>query len=176
MLDPRVLSDYLANIKLFATDFDGIHTNGFLSVNEQGIESVQCSRKDGLAFEMLRKAEIHACIISKETNLVVTMRARKLNIPVCQGVESGEGKLTILRRFADKLELSRENVLYMGDDINDLEPLSWAGVSITVSDAHPLVVKCAHFVTLAPGGQHAIREVVEMLLTAKGLFQTAEPV
>lgn len=155
------------HVRLMGFDFDGIHTDGTAHLDQSGIESVVVSRKDGLAFDMLRAAGIPACIISKEANPVVMARAKKLNIPCTQSVHTGEGKLEILERFAKEHEIAMENVAYMGDDINDLDVLRAVGFPITVADAHAAVLEVATFITNAPGGRHAIREAVEMILLAQ---------
>ncbi len=159
----------LKKIKLFATDFDGVHTDGKVYVDKAGRESVKCSRKDGLGYEMLKKADIDACVISKESNLVVLQRCKKLNIPCYQGVSDGQGKLEILKNIAVKLGLSAEEILYIGDDVNDREALEFAGVAIAVKDCHPSLLKIVDYVTTKKGGDHAIREVCELLLFAKSL-------
>lgn len=159
----------ITKIKLFATDFDGVHTDGKVTVDENGIESVRCSRKDGLGYDMLAKAGIHTCVISKEGNHVVSQRCKKLKIPCYQGVSAGEEKLEILKRVTADLGLTSDQVLYMGDDLNDLEPLKYAGVAVTVKNGHHELHKIADYITTRDGGDHAIREVCELLLSAKGL-------
>src|SRR3989344_5991599 len=110
----KELQKKLCTIKLVATDFDGIHTDGCVYVNEDGKESVQCSRKDALGIDMLKRAGIHVCVISKETNPVVTARCKKLGVPCIQAVHDSDGKLEILKRIAGELGLLAEEVLYMG--------------------------------------------------------------
>ncbi|MEK9186421.1 MAG: HAD hydrolase family protein [Patescibacteria group bacterium] len=156
-----------AKIKLLATDFDGVMTDGFLYVDENGKESVRCSRKDGLGIELLKKNGLMVGVLSKEKNFVVAARCQKLNIPVWQGIESGEGKLEILRRIVAENNLSQSEVAYIGDDINDLLCLKYAGLALTVADGHPLVKASANYVSKANGGQHAVREIAEMILMAK---------
>ncbi len=163
-----MLERKLKLVKLFATDFDGIHTDGTVMVDEHGTESVRCSRKDGLGYNMLAKAGIHACVISKEANPVVLRRCEKLKILCHQKVADGQGKLEILKRVMEELDLRPANVLYMGDDLNDLQALEFAGVSVTVRDGHEYLRKKVDIVTTRAGGDHAIREVCELLLTAQG--------
>lgn len=151
-------------IKLLAMDFDGVMTDGMVYINQKGEEMVRCSRKDGLGIEMLRRAGISACVISKEANSVVTARCNKLKIPCWQKVENGEGKAEILKRIMAEQGLFSEEVAYLGDDLNDLEPLKVAGIAITVADGHEAVKKVADYVTKAKGGEHAVREVCELIL------------
>jgi N-acylneuraminate cytidylyltransferase len=162
-----VIARKLKLIKLFATDFDGVHTDGTVTVDEHGTESVRCSRKDGLAYDMLAAAGIRACVISKEANPVVLQRCKKLKIPCYQQVGTSEGKRDILKRVAEEFNLVPEQVLYMGDDLNDLDALKFAGVSVAVRDAHESVIKTANIIIGRVGGDHAIREMCEILLAAQ---------
>jgi N-acylneuraminate cytidylyltransferase len=171
-LQPTVIIPMLERrlklIKLFATDFDGIHTDGTVLVDEHGTESVRCSRKDGLGYAMLAKAGIHACVISKEKNQVVLRRCEKLGIPCFNMVHDGQGKREILKRVSEYLGLRPEHVLYMGDDLNDLEALKFAGVSVSVRDGHPSILETVDIITHRAGGDHAVREVCELLMVARG--------
>lgn len=158
----------LAKIKLLITDFDGVMTDGMVYMNQDGGESVRCSRKDGLGIEMLKKAGLGAAVISKEINPVVLVRCKKLKIPCWQKVENSDGKLEILKRIIVECGISHEEVAYIGDDLNDETPLRFAGVSFTVADGHPKIRSNVDYVTRARGGEHAVREVVELILTAQG--------
>ncbi len=163
----KEVMEKLARVRFVVTDFDGVHTDGCVYFAQDGYEMVKCSRKDGLGIAMLKKAGMWICVISREKNPVVTARCEKLEIPVYQGVERSEEKLKILKRLAAEKGFSPEQALYVGDDINDIPCLAWAGVGVTVADGHPLVKKVALITTRARGGQHAIRELCELILAAK---------
>src|SRR3989344_7137398 len=122
-----------AQIKLLALDFDGIMTNGKVRVDQNGIESVECSRKDGLGIAFLKKHGTGVCIISKETNPVVTARCKNLEIPCMQAVKDSDGKAEILKRLIQKKGLAKEEVAFLGDDLNDIGALKSAGLAVTVS-------------------------------------------
>lgn len=161
------LKTKLKKIKLLAMDFDGVMTDGFVYVDENGRESVRCSRKDGLGIEMLKKNGLDAVVISKEANSVVTARCKKLKIQCWQRVKDGEGKLEILKKIIKEKNLSPENVAYIGDDLNDEVPLRFAGISFTVADGHPKIRAVVDYVTRVRGGEHAVREAAELILTAQ---------
>lgn len=165
----RALTQKLKKIKFVAMDFDGVMTDGFVYVDERGREMVRASRKDGLGINLLQGHGIAVGVISKETNPVVRARCRKLKIPCWQGIRDGEGKRAILQRILRVRKLSRTEVCYIGDDVNDLEALRAAGVGITVADGHPLLKQVADYVTKAMGGAHAVREVAELILRAHGI-------
>ncbi len=161
------LQNKFKKIKLLALDFDGVLTDGYVYVLQDGKETVRCSRRDGFGIELLKRAGITVGIISKETNPVVKARSRKLDVPCWQGVSDGLGKLTILKRLAVKYKLSAKEIAYMGDDLNDIEAMNYAGIGITVADGHIQVKKIADYITKVKGGDHAVREVADLILNAK---------
>jgi YrbI family 3-deoxy-D-manno-octulosonate 8-phosphate phosphatase len=163
------LDQKLKNIRLLVMDFDGVFTDGYVYVNENGEESVRCSRKDGLGINMLQRHEIEMCVISKETNKVVSVRCKKLGIDCFRGVEDGDGKLDIMKRIMEEKGMAVDEVAYVGDDLNDRAPLEYAGVSIVVADSHPSLREVSDYVTQSRGGAHAVREVCELILYAKGI-------
>lgn len=166
MIKPSVKKK-LEKIKLFVSDFDGTMTDGFVYVDERGRETVRVSRKDGLGVEMLKQAGIKVFVLSKEKNSVVRARCRKLGVIFWQGVPDSKGKESLLKQLTKKYKCSPEEVLYIGDDINDISALKYAGVKVTVQDASPLVKKIADIITKAKGGDHAIREIADAVLEAR---------
>lgn len=164
------LKDKFFRIRLLAMDFDGVHTDGQVWTDEQGKESVMSSRLDGMGLEMLQRlTDVKVFVISKEINPVVAMRCKKLKIPCTQGVDKGEGKLEILQRIMGENECASDEVIYMGDDINDIPCLEFVGLGIAVANARQQTKAVAAHVTVATGGNGAIREVCDMILEAKGI-------
>ncbi len=163
------LEERYKNVKLLAMDFDGVMTDGCVYVDENGVELVKCSRKDGLGILLLKKNNIQALVISKEVNPVVSARCKKLQIDCWQAVDDGEGKLAILKRVAQERGVPMENIAYMGDDLNDLAVFAHVGLAVSVADGHPKIVEHCHDVTTACGGMHAVREVCEKILLAQGI-------
>ncbi len=163
------INSQLAKIKLFVSDFDGVMTDGFVYLDQNGKESVRCSRKDGFGIELLKKNGVEVAVLSKENNPVVLARCEKLGVPVWSKLENGDSKLEILKKLMANKGLQREEVAYMGDDINDAACLKNVGLAITVADGHPEIKKIANFITTAKGGNHAVREVAELILTAQGV-------
>ena len=165
----KALKTKFRNIKLLAMDFDGIMTDGCVYVNQRGIESVKCSRKDGLGIGLLKKNNIQAVVVSTEANPVVSARCKKLKIKYWQKVEQAEEKKQILQRLTKQMKLTANQVAYMGDDLNDQAVFKVAGLKITVADGQSILKETADYITKAKGGQHAVREVCELILTAKGI-------
>jgi|GEM_PF-3000020 len=150
-------------IGLVAMDFDGVLTDDRVIVGEDGREQVICSRADGLGLTLLIEAGFEAVILSSETNPVVTARARKLNIPVHQGLGLGK-KHETLRKIAADRNVRLTEVVYIGNDVNDAECLRLAGCAVVPADAHPHVVGLADIVLTRPAGRGAIRELADMIL------------
>ncbi|MDD5071180.1 MAG: HAD hydrolase family protein [Patescibacteria group bacterium] len=157
----------LAKVKLLTLDFDGTLTDGFVYFGEDGYEFVRCSRKDSLGIELIREAEVEVVVLSKEANSIVATRCKKMGIECVQAIKDGEGKREILAREMKKRGLVPERVAYMGDDVNDLEPLEFAGLSITVADGDDSLKEKADFVTSRRGGEHAVREVCDLILESR---------
>lgn len=162
------LKKRLGKIKMLACDFDGVFTDGKVMVSQDGNESVLCSRKDSMGILLLKKSGVDVVVISYEGNPVVTKRCEKMDIRCYQKVQSGEGKVDILKRVITEKRLSPEQVVFVGDDINDIPALKYVGVAMTVSDGHPSVKNLVDFITVARGGDHAIREIAQKILEAQG--------
>lgn len=157
-----------SKIRMVFSDFDGVFTDAMVYHDQNDIESVRRSRRDSLGIDMLRKAGISMHVVSKETNPVVASCCRKMKIAYDQAVDTGEGKADIVRRVATEAGLSLSQVAFIGDDVNDIPALKLAGFAVTVADGHPLVKKVVHYTTERRGGEHAIRELCEFILTAQG--------
>jgi N-acylneuraminate cytidylyltransferase len=102
-------------------------------------------------------------VISKEQNPVVAVRCQKLKIPCLQGVDD---KLPALRDLATSLEVSQASVAYIGNDVNDVDCVRWAGVGAAPSDANQEALDAADLVLTKPGGLGAVREFADRLLRA----------
>jgi N-acylneuraminate cytidylyltransferase len=146
---------------LIVYDFDGVMTDNRVLVLQDGTEGVLANRADGWGVEQLRKAGFRQIILSTETNSVVCTRAKKLQIEAVQG--SGD-KARDLVTYCQANGIDLEKVLYVGNDVNDLEAMRLAGYSVAPADAHPEVLKIAKHATNACGGEGVIKELSEWLL------------
>ncbi len=149
------------NIDALVFDFDGVLTNNLVHLNSNGVESVTCSRADGLAFDVLRKLEKPTYILSTEKNQVVTARAKKLKIPVLQGVNN---KVDSLKKMADKEGFNLHNILYVGNDLNDYQVMQLCGYTACPSDSHIRIKEISDVVLKTCGGEGVIRELLENVL------------
>jgi N-acylneuraminate cytidylyltransferase len=154
----------LSAVRLLVLDFDGVMTDDRVTVDETGREAVVCSRSDGFGLErLLHRGRVDVAVLSKETNPVVAARCRKLGVTCFQGYDD---KLPQLERMAAERGLAPPQIAYVGNDVNDLEPMRWCGVAIAVADARAEVRAAADFVTRKAGGHGAVREVCDLLLAA----------
>ncbi len=152
--------DLFKQIKFVIFDFDGVFTDNRVYVSQDGSESVSCCRSDGLGLRRLDDVGIQYCIVSTETNPIVTMRAKKLNIPVTQGHDD---KLSVVRRLVAEKGFEMSNVAYVGNDINDKQCLEEVGLPIVVADAYPEVISISQYQTQRLGGHGAVREVCDLI-------------
>ena len=151
----------LSDINAFVIDFDGVLTNNNVHLDENGKEWVSCSRSDGLAFDVLRELKIPVYIFSTETNPVVSARARKLQVPVIQGVKC---KTDGIKELANREGYNLKNILYVGNDLNDYHAMLLCGFSFAPADSHPKIRELATSVLRSNGGSGVIRELVEDVL------------
>lgn len=155
----------LSDIRMLVCDFDGVFTDNRVLTTQDGQEAVFCSRGDGMGLEMLRKAGMSIFVLSKEANPVVAARCRKLKLDHLHGIED---KLPVLQKLASERGLTAGQIAYVGNDVNDLGPLSWVGLPIVVGDVHPDVLprlnRADVFMLTQRGGHGALRELCDLLL------------
>jgi YrbI family 3-deoxy-D-manno-octulosonate 8-phosphate phosphatase len=143
-------------IELIVYDFDGVMTDNKVILREDGLESVVVSRSDGLAVEIIKKElRKQQVIISKEKNRVVEARAKKLGIPVISGVDK---KKEILFGYCKRNNIRPENVVFIGNDLNDLKAMTAVGWPICPSDACEEVKNISKRVLDVRGGDGVVRE------------------
>ena len=149
-------------IKMVVTDFDGIITDNCVYVDANGGMTRKLNFKDIMAFSLLRKNGYKMGIISGEANSAIDIIKSKFDIEeVHQGIRN---KLEILEFIIKKYNLSDEEFLYIGDDVNDYDSLSRAKYAITVPNAVDEVKTISHIqITTKYGGDGAFREVVDAL-------------
>jgi N-acylneuraminate cytidylyltransferase len=149
-----------ADPQLVVFDFDGVFTDNRVLVDQDGRESVFCDRGDGMAIEWLNRSGIPGLILSKERNPVVAARAKKVGLPVAQAVD---GKAEFLKQWCAEEGVDLAKVIYIGNDLNDVECFEIVGCAVAVGDAVPEVKEAADAVLSRPGGCGAIRELIEMI-------------
>ena len=145
-------------------DFDGVFTENTVYLSEEGIESVRCSRGDGMGIDLLRESGIPNVVISKERNPVVLHRCNKLKLEVFSGVDQ---KLELLKMWASARQIELNELVYLGNDVNDIECLKAVGCGVGVADSHPSILPFCKILLESRGGNGAIRELVDLLIEEK---------
>jgi len=153
-------------VRLLALDVDGVLTDGRIYLSGAGEELKVFHVRDGSGLVAVQRAGIAVAIVSGRDSAAVRRRAEELGIGhVRQGVgDKGAG----LDQLLAELGVGREATACVGDDTPDLPMLRRAGLAIAVADAHPAVLGMAHWVTPSPGGRGAVRDVCDLLLSARG--------
>ena len=131
-------------------------TDNKVFVNQNGEETVQVNRGDGLGIAEIKKLGIEQIIISTEKNPVVEQRAKKLKIKCFHGIDN---KLNCLKEYAESRQINFENICFVGNDINDFEVMSSVGLKLCPADAQREILEIADIVLKSKGGDGVIREI-----------------
>ncbi|HAX70271.1 MAG TPA: hypothetical protein DCY14_11720, partial [Anaerolineae bacterium] len=150
-------------VKMIICDFDGVVTDNLVLTDENGKETVSASRSDSMHIKTLREKGVEVMILSSEPNPVVKARAKKMGVEAIHGVGM-QDKGRVMREVLEQKKVRAEDVIYIGNDLNDLPCFEIAGWSVAVADAYPEVIRAADCVLTKPGGRGAVRELCEMVL------------
>ncbi len=150
------------DIDALVFDFDGVLTNNLVHLDQDGKEYVSCSRGDGLAFDVLRKLNKPAYILSTEKNPVVRARAEKLKIKAIQGINN---KVDALIELAKTHNFSIEKILYVGNDLNDYRVMQLCGYTACPADSHKKIKELSTITLKSNGGNGIVRELLEDVLS-----------
>jgi 3-deoxy-D-manno-octulosonate 8-phosphate phosphatase (KDO 8-P phosphatase) len=163
------LGTICANIELILSDVDGVMTDGGIHVLDDGRQMVTFHIRDGMGVRLWREAGKRFGIVSGRNLEAIRRRAADLCLDIVHvGVDD---KLPAVDAIAADLKLSREQVCYIGDDLLDLASIRAVGLGVAVADAAEDVRQAAKYVTSVRGGQAAVREVVELILTNTGRWE-----
>ena len=151
-------------VELVVFDFDGVMTDNTAYVDQDGVESVRVSRGDGMGIDLLRAAGVDMFVLSTEPNPVVAARCKKLGLAYMHGVgKKGEALPQILAARG----VDPANVVYLGNDVNDLPCFPLVGCAVVVADAHPDAAAEADIVLTNRGGHGAVRELSDLVLSQR---------
>jgi 3-deoxy-D-manno-octulosonate 8-phosphate phosphatase (KDO 8-P phosphatase) len=157
-------------VKLLLFDVDGVLTDGSVTIHADGTESKSFGIRDGIAMVWSERAGLKIGLLSARTSPTTPHRAAQLGIRIVhQGVLN---KLDGYERILRSEQVADHEVAYMGDDIVDLAVLGRVGLSAAPADAVPEVRSRVDWVSRAPGGRGAARELIELILRAQGLWST----
>ena len=152
-------------INLIVYDFDGVMTDNKVYIDQNGKETVQVNRGDGLSISEIKKLGIEQIIISTEQNPVVSARAHKVGIPCLQGIEN---KKMALIDYCENNDIEIENVAYVGNDINDKGAMETVGITFCPADAHKSIKTISGHVLETRGGHGVVRELFDLITIKRG--------
>lgn len=156
-------------VKAVFFDVDGVLTDGRIIYDDAGREIKSFNVKDGLIISYLKKAGIITGAISGRESAAVTRRCAELKIDFChQGIMD---KAMVFEKLIKHYKLRAKEVVFIGDDINDLPVFRLAGFSVCPADTFDYLKEQVDLVTYAKGGAGVLREVGDLVLTAKGVFE-----
>lgn len=158
----------LLNIKLILMDVDGVLTSGDIIYNSSGEEIKVFNIQDGMGITMARMAGLKTGIITGRISDMVKRRAEELKFDIIS--QGNFDKLKPYQEIRDKANLKDEEIAYIGDDILDLCLLKRVGYSVAVANARDEVKAVCDYVTIAPGGSGAVREVIDKILKRQEKF------
>ena len=161
-----------SRVRVVALDVDGVLTDNGIWIGPVAGERIELKRfdiQDGLGLRLLRAAAIPVIWLSGRHSEATAMRAGELEVDELLQVP-GPAKLEALGEVRSRRGLAWEDVAYVGDDLADLQVMRRVGLPIAVANAVPEIRAVADCVTTAPGGHGAVREIVEALLKARGVW------
>lgn len=167
--DPGLTEKWKA-VRLLVSDVDGVLTDGSAYYDEEGMALRSFSMRDGFGIVMAQNAGIEFGVITGNLSRTIHARMKKFNVTRIKG-----GHFRKSRFFKEMLEetgVSAEEAVFIGDDLFDLPVMKLAGISVAPSDAHETVLERADVVTQTAGGRGVVREVVEAILRAKGVWDS----
>ncbi len=160
-MDYKQIKVSVNDIQLIVYDFDGVMTDNRVVVFHDGTEAVVVNRADGLGVERLHASGIPQLILSTETNPVVKTRAAKLGL---ETITSCKDKKNALKKYCEQNDYDLKKVVYVGNDLNDLEVMKIVGFPIAPADAHQKIKAIAKLITKSKGGEGVIRELSDFII------------
>lgn len=161
-------------IKLLICDVDGILSDGKIYMGNQGEELKTFHTKDGFGLKALLNEGIEVAVITGRQSKIVTDRMNALSVKY---IYQGQGDKThAFNELLSQLKLTHDQIAYIGDDVIDIPVMKLSGLSVAVSDAHPLVKQIASYVTVTKGGEGAVRECCDLILQAIDKLDMAQGV
>ncbi len=159
-------------VRLLVLDVDGVLTDGKLYFLADGSEAKAFSTLDGQGIKMLMNSGVNAAIITGRNSTIVERRAANLGIQ--HVVQGREDKRIALDELLSTLQLSYDQVAYLGDDLPDLAPIRCVALGVAVANANSFVRQHAQAITSLSGGAGAARELCEFIMAAQDTLNAAQ--
>ena len=164
-LSAESLTASLQKIKLLALDVDGVLTDGSIYISPAGEVFKGFNAKDGMGISCALRSGLQIAVITGRQSPIVERRCEELGITLLQ--QGVKDKRLALQQMAQDLGLVREEIAYMGDDLNDIPAFKASGLNLVPADAAMEVLAVADIITKASGGRGAVREAITMILAAQ---------
>ena len=156
----------MKNIKLIVVDVDGTLTDGKIYYDSLGNEMKAFDVKDGMAIAQAGKSGIDMAIITGRSSSIVKKRAEELGVKhIYQGIHS---KVEALECILREVQITLDEVMYIGDDINDIEVMNKVRYAACPKDAVKEVKNISDIISIKNGGNGAVREIIEIILKEQG--------
>jgi 3-deoxy-D-manno-octulosonate 8-phosphate phosphatase (KDO 8-P phosphatase) len=168
----RNYKELLKNITTLIFDYDGVFTDGKVLITETGEQLRTANVKDGYALQLAKKNGYRIAIISGGTSETVVKRMSGLGIT--DVFIKVDHKIHVFRDYLKKHNLKLEEVLFMGDDIPDIEIMREAGVSICPADAAEEVKALANYISHMNGGEGCVRDILEQVMKVQGKWLNSD--
>jgi 3-deoxy-D-manno-octulosonate 8-phosphate phosphatase (KDO 8-P phosphatase) len=159
----------LKKIKMIILDVDGVMTDGYVIIDDNGHETKNFNVRDGHGLKMIQRYGIKVVLLTGRQSEVVKHRARDLGIKEIH--QKVFNKKEVFAKILKKNKLKADQIAFIGDDIVDIPVLKAAGFSAAVADAVDVVKKSVDYITKNNGGHGAVREICDMLLQAQGKWK-----
>ncbi|PKN79619.1 MAG: 3-deoxy-D-manno-octulosonate 8-phosphate phosphatase [Candidatus Cloacimonetes bacterium HGW-Cloacimonetes-1] len=157
------------DIRMMIFDCDGVLTDGKIIYSGEMLESKNFDAHDGMGFFLLNRAGLIPAVITGRSSKALSRRCEDLKIPhVLQGIKR---KLDITEELLSKLGLNFSQVIYMGDDWNDIPVMQLAALSCCPADAMPEIRNITDYIATRNGGQGAARECIDYVLKNIGIYE-----
>lgn len=164
-LSTESLTASLQKIRLLALDVDGVLTDGSIYISPAGEVFKGFNAKDGMGISCALRSGLQIAVITGRQSPIVERRCEELGITLLQ--QGVKDKRLALQQMAQELGLTREEIAYMGDDLNDIPAFKASGLNLVPADAAIEVMAVADIITKASGGRGAVREAITMILAAQ---------
>lgn len=163
--EKKKLKEKLRRVEAVIMDVDGTMTDGAMYFGPNGEVMKRFSVRDGMGITLLQRAGIRTAIVTSENSPIVISRAAKLKIE--RVVLGSRNKKRAVIELAEQLGTILENIAYIGDDVNDADPMRLCGVSACPANAATAILDTADFICTSEGGNGAVREFAEAILIAQ---------
>ena len=163
------IGDKAKKIKLVATDIDGVWTDSKMYYTKDGVFMKSFSTYDGMGADLLLKYDFIVAMITSEYENIDILYARAKKLKIKEVYTHEKDKLSRLKYLAEKYNLDKNQIAYIGDDINDLDAIKYAGLSAVPPNA-PILEYCTpDYITHRKSGMGAFRDLAELIMKAQNI-------